>query len=143
MKYGRGTCSECKRSVLTTDDGRAIAHPAPGGTAQCGGSAEPCSQAVREAARPKPLPSPAAQPSNGHTPELKIEKGVPVPKARRGREGRFRKALLAMEVGDSFACAANGNRSTEGAIRDAARKAGVKITMRRLDAGSVRVWRVQ
>jgi hypothetical protein len=57
MKYGKGKCSECGRSVLTRE-GRAVAHPAPGATYQCDGVGEKVvltsAAAPPKSAAPKP-----------------------------------------------------------------------------------------
>lgn len=56
MNYGRGTCSECGRSVLTLE-GRAVRHPAPGQNYDCAGWDELTTQAKpKKSPPPKPAP---------------------------------------------------------------------------------------
>lgn len=67
--------------------------------------------------------------------EIKIEKGIPIPKAK--SQG-ISAALRAMNVGDSIVMPA----AQRGNLYACAKSVGVRLTLRSIDAGTVRVWRV-
>lgn len=80
--------------------------------------------------------------------DIKIDKGVPIPKPRLGSGGRPEKyPWMRMEVGDSFYVAAGGRTldaaqaGVSGLAIGAAKRLGRKYTTRREGAG-VRVWRI-
>lgn len=68
--------------------------------------------------------------------EVKIEKGIPIPRAGEGN-GTWTTVIAAMEVGDSFVA-----DSPPGTYYAAARYVKAKVAVRRLDKG-FRVWRVK
>lgn len=78
---------------------------------------------------------------------MKIEKNIPIPE-QRGRKpsGTYSKLMNAMEVGDSFVAEGEKLQTVQSAVRQAAHRAGIKITTRQEEAeGEVvklRVWRV-
>lgn len=68
---------------------------------------------------------------------MEIEKGVPIPAAR-GKYGELAKSIRKMGIGDSFICPeGQRNKFYMSAIRN-----GIKVTMRVMGDGKVRVWRV-
>ena len=66
--------------------------------------------------------------------EIKIEKGVPIPKSN----SKWQDILLKMKAGDSFVVP---NINTAGSVRACSRRLGVKITMHGLTKGQVRIWK--
>jgi hypothetical protein len=54
MNYGRGTCAECGRVVMT-EDGRARAHAALEGNYDCFGTGEPAAETITIPATPAPV----------------------------------------------------------------------------------------
>jgi hypothetical protein len=76
---------------------------------------------------------------------IQIEKGVPMPETRGPRTyGAYREVMAAMEVGDSFVAEGEKMPTLQSAVRQAARRAKINITVRREGEESVklRVWRV-
>jgi hypothetical protein len=70
--------------------------------------------------------------------EIKIEKGIPIPPRGTGPKGGVVSLIKALAIGDSFTVSAN-KRS---AITMWQKSAGVRLTSRRVDAETIRVWRV-
>lgn len=72
--------------------------------------------------------------------EYKIEKGVPIPPKRTGREGRglLNITMRNMEVGDSILLPIRDARTKATTI---ARRIGIEITQRQVDDENARVWR--
>jgi len=71
--------------------------------------------------------------------EIKIEKGIPAPKANRGARTLY--PWREMEVGDSFLIpfATDGKRR---GIYSCASRLGIKIATRTVEGG-VRIWRIE
>jgi hypothetical protein len=67
--------------------------------------------------------------------ELKIESGVPIPPPR--HLNGMTAVMRRMKIGDSFSC-----EKPAGTFHSTAALAGIKISMRRLDDGTYRVWRI-
>ena len=70
---------------------------------------------------------------------MKIEKGISIPKAFRGRKGKWDKLADQLEVGDSifFTTEREFNNA-----RNMLANRGIKITTRRIEGG-FRIWRVE
>lgn len=80
---------------------------------------------------------------------ITIEKGIPLPEVRKRQpKNPYIEVMAKMEVGDSFVCEGAKFNTLQGALRAAAKKAGVSITTRRENENEdgtgvkVRVWRV-
>lgn len=80
---------------------------------------------------------------------MKIEKNIPIPE-RRGRKpnGIYSKLMGAMQVGDSFLAEGEKLQTVQSAVRQAAHRAGIKITTRQEDSDEenvvkLRVWRIE
>lgn len=69
---------------------------------------------------------------------VKIEKGVPIPVSRKTG---WAAVLGDMKVGDSFAVA--DDQPTRNTIYQTARRLKLPITLRGLDGGQIRVWRIE
>lgn len=91
MKYGKGKCGECGRSVLTRE-GRAVEHPAPGATYQCDGVGERVVQtpaaagvkiAVAKTPAPRAAPAPPPIPAAASKNALRASPAERVPVSRR------------------------------------------------------------
>jgi hypothetical protein len=65
---------------------------------------------------------------------MKIESGIPIPQ----RHGAIAAIVRQMKVGDSVALASTEKANS---FRTAAARAGVKITVRKLQDGTFRGWR--
>lgn len=80
---------------------------------------------------------------------MKIEKGVPIPAAGgRKPRGTYSDAIEKLEVGDSFTVTGENAATMQSALRKAAKRAGIKITVRNLTRQgdvevTLRVWRVE
>ena len=83
---------------------------------------------------------------------MKIEKNVPIPDESRGRKprGTYSEVIEKLEVGDSFVVEGYSAATMQSAVRQAAKRAGIKITIRheeddRSESEKVRlrVWRVE
>lgn len=75
--------------------------------------------------------------------EIKIETGVELPKKNNGRP-RKRPAVVTLlhklKVGDSFVVETMNQYSY---VASMAKREGVKLTMRNLEDGTIRVWKVK
>ena len=71
--------------------------------------------------------------------EYKIEKGVPVSPAIRGRPSVVQDFLAELSVGDSFVVPYEDRNN----FRQPASSVGIKITIRSDGNGSARIWRVE
>lgn len=73
-------------------------------------------------------------------PPFKIETGIPMPERRclDSELSEMRAALRKMKVGDSFTYSRNQSRPYE-----AARKVGVRISMRKINGEGWRVWLIE
>ena len=69
---------------------------------------------------------------------LKIEKGVPIPKART----RTHYPMKEMEVGDSFFIASEGFLNIPSRVIPQAKRLGIKVSTRQVEGG-YRVWRTE
>lgn len=70
---------------------------------------------------------------------IEVEKNVPIPAGADGKAGAPRKYPFGtMEVGDSFIVA-----SGKVNLHSCATKAGIKITQRKQEDGTYRIWRVK
>lgn len=79
---------------------------------------------------------------------MKIEKGIPIPDGR-GRKPRctYSDVIGKLEVGDSFTVTGENASTMQSALRQAAKRVGIKITVRNItERGNyqttLRVWRV-
>ncbi len=68
--------------------------------------------------------------------EIKIEKGIPIPKSR---VGSTKYPFKEMKVGDSFLV----EERLRSCMAMQAKKHGIAVTTARTDDGKVRVWRVK
>lgn len=73
---------------------------------------------------------------------IKIEKGIPVPLRRRGREPLYEEVLKKLEIGDSFVVK-DKNIAKYVRLVSTAKKTGVRITTRTIEGGKVRIWRYE
>lgn len=74
-------------------------------------------------------------------PQIKIEKGVPLPPST--KIGKWRDLLEKLEVGDSFFLPNNVRAANiHSNLAVPARRLGIKITVRAISDG-VRVWRIK
>lgn len=76
---------------------------------------------------------------------MKIDKNVPLPESRgRKRAITYGDVMKKLEVGDSFVAVGEKMGSVQSAVRQAAKRAGIKITARRegTEGVKLRVWRV-
>lgn len=86
---------------------------------------------------------------------MKIEKNIPIPE-QRGRKpnGTYSSLMGQMQVGDSFLAEGEKLQTVQSAVRQAAHRAGIKITTRREEEDEhgnkfpegivkLRVWRVE
>ncbi len=73
---------------------------------------------------------------------ISIEPGVPLPLARRfgGKSKKY--PFDSMQVGDSFAIQ-KPSKYVESSIHGAAKRSGVKVAVRKIDGGGIRVWRIE
>ena len=69
------------------------------------------------------------------TTEIKIEKGIPLPKAKGGRPGTVIVLLRTLKVGDSFVWPRRE-------IDKSAHLCGIKIATRAQPDGTFRIWRI-
>lgn len=69
--------------------------------------------------------------------EIKIQKGIPRPKAKRTLSG-VSATMRQLEVGDSFV----GNPASRGNYHTLAKSIGIKISTHLEENGGLRVWRV-
>lgn len=80
---------------------------------------------------------------------MKIEKGVPIPDGRgRKPRGTYSDVIGKLEVGDSFTVTGENAATMQSALRQAAKRAGIKITVRNMteqgdELATLRVWRVE
>jgi hypothetical protein len=78
---------------------------------------------------------------------MKIEKNIPVPEGRgRKRSITYVDLMRQMEIGDSFLAERGKMGSIQSAVRQAANRAGIKITARlegEKDDQRLRVWRIE
>jgi len=73
-----------------------------------------------------------------------IEHGVLVPPAPRKKgQGYIQVLLKTMRPGDSFVVSGDKIYSGAQSVRLAAKSLGIKTTQRKLDDGTIRVWRVE
>ena len=76
--------------------------------------------------------------------DYEVEKNVPLPaRGRRGKHQALADALSVMEVGDSFTysdASAHGNMAMT--VRDYAKRANIKVTIKKLESGRYRAWRI-
>lgn len=72
--------------------------------------------------------------ANGH---IQVEKGVPLPKGYSG--GKFKPTLEAMKDGESFVVADTYSHRT--LLYQSAHRSGIKIAIRKIGDGNIRVWR--
>lgn len=70
--------------------------------------------------------------------EIKIDKGIPIPRDSKGRPKINLNLLRAMKVGDSVLVDTKKAKS----LYSASSVAGVKLSMRRVEGGT-RVWRIK
>ena len=70
----------------------------------------------------------------------KIEKNVELPKIM-GRAASY--PFGTMEVGDSFAYSTEKPGNVNSALRHAAKRVGIKLTIRAIDETSFRAWRIE
>lgn len=84
---------------------------------------------------------------------MKIEKNIPIPE-QRGRKpnGTYSEVMSKMDVGDSFVAEGDKSQTIQSAVRQAARRIGIKVTTRQLDETDpqfnpdkvkIRVWRIE
>lgn len=81
-------------------------------------------------------------PAQTDKPTFQIEKGVPLPARRFGRKSRFLFPFEQMEIGDSFAGQKSDWASAQAAMRRFCRMNGKEFTIRKLEDGGFRIWRV-
>lgn len=81
---------------------------------------------------------------------MKIEKGIPLPGEDRGRKprGTYSDVVEKLEVGDSFVAEGTSGPTMQSAIRAAAKRAGIKVTIRNITSDDdvnvkLRVWRIE
>lgn len=76
--------------------------------------------------------------------ELKIEKNVPVPNGfRNGRnKSEFTKLIDSMEIGDSILLPDESVTSTKAIIYQAKNRSGILFSVRKVDGGKYRAWRI-
>jgi hypothetical protein len=75
---------------------------------------------------------------------IQIEKNVPMPESRGPRGyGAYREVMKKLEVGDSFIAEGSKMTTLQSAIRQAAKRANINITVRREgeEGCKIRVWR--
>lgn len=74
---------------------------------------------------------------------IKIEKGLPLPAPRRP-QGYITDTLRQLEIGDSFVLEVRGEsrRIDQATLYGAAKRAGIRIATRKIDAVSSRIWRI-
>jgi len=70
--------------------------------------------------------------------EFKIESGIPIPGPARKKTHGICHALRAMGVGDSFTV----NNGKYRSIHAMAGQTGIKVTVRKQENGTIRVWRI-
>lgn len=68
---------------------------------------------------------------------MKIEKGIPIPKAN--GESKWREVLIQMEIGDSIIVP----QSTRANVQRVARDVGCRLTARQMDSQNCRLWMVE
>lgn len=71
--------------------------------------------------------------------EVKIDKNIPFPVPPDRPEGGWKVVIVKMQIGDSFECA----YTSYPAIHCAAKKLNMKMTVRKLPQGRIRIWRVK
>lgn len=81
--------------------------------------------------------------ADAHQTEIKIERGVPMPRRGCGLFGRPPKyPWLAMETGDSFLVTGISRPSISRMACAFGRRHGLKFATRKQPDGSIRVWRI-
>jgi hypothetical protein len=69
--------------------------------------------------------------------KIKIEKGIPIPRARGGVKSHELAAVQRLEVGDSVVLP----KYCKAAMGAWQQRMGIKLTMRALNAETIRIWR--
>lgn len=71
---------------------------------------------------------------------IEIEKGVPMPNIMGSTWGIWRKQFSKMEIGDSFVVE---HRQLHNTLYVAAKRSGIRITIREIGDDKYRVWRIE